>query len=394
MIFCSIIRPKFLFLSHVMKKYILQWVLFLIPFWSTTIFHIPICGAQSVVNRPSLEGGAVFQYGYVRPEKVTPASPHPPVGVELTLGRLQTGQRAWQQCNCFFRAGGYLNYYSFRNPQALGHSVGAGAFMEPLLWHGAAFSVSVRLSLGVSYVSKLYDPVENPNRNFGSHANGMTGVGLYARRRLSGRWSGVLALDYRHLSNAGIWQPNQGLNVPSVGVGLVYGPPARQLPDPQSWGKAPMLSKRWFGRAVALASVRVMAARDAFPERSCPMFGVNLLAGYRLTKAHALSTGVELLNDGYMKEELRRGGSSARYQQATWLAGYELWQGRMAITAHFGWNVVRPGAAFMGQGGYRPATYQKYGLLYVLHNGLTMGIVVKAFGENTKGFQLAVGGSF
>lgn len=79
------------------------------------------------------------------------------------------------------------------------------------------------------------------------------------------------------------------------------------------------------------------------------MFGVNLLAGYRFTKAHALSTGVELLNDGYMKEELRRGGSSARYQQATWLAGYELWQGRVAFTAHFGWNVVRPGPLSWGR---------------------------------------------
>ncbi len=377
-----------------MENTILRCFQFLISFWSVSLATITVAGAQSDTVRPQIEGGTVFHYGYVRPEKVTPVSAHPPVGVELTLGRLQTSQRAWQQCNCFFRAGGYFNYYSFRNPQALGHSAGLGAYMEPLLWHRAAFSVSVRLSLGVSYVSKLYDPIENPNRNFGSHANGMTGVGVYARRRLTGRWSGVLSMEYRHLSNAGIWQPNQGLNVPSVGVGLVYGPPAMKLPNPESWGKAPMLSKRWFGRAVALASVRVMAARDAFPERSCPMFGANLLAGYRFTKAHALSTGVELLNDGYMKEELRRGGSSARYQQATWLAGYELWQGRVAFTAHFGWNVVRPGAAFMGQGGYRPATYQKYGLLYVLHNGLTMGIVVKAFGENTKGFQLAVGGSF
>ncbi|AEI51000.1 acyloxyacyl hydrolase [Runella slithyformis] len=359
----------------------------------TLITPVVSC-AQTEAASPPMEIGGMLQYGYVLPEKVTPASAHPPVGVELALSRLQTTQRAWQQCNCFFRAGGYLNYYSFRNPQALGHSVGAGAYMEPLLWYRPAFSLSVRLSLGISYVSKIYDPLLNPNRNFGSHPNGMTGVGVYARRRLSGRWAGVLSLEYRHLSNAGVWQPNQGLNVPSVGVGLVYGPPAMKLPDPQAWGKAPMLSKRWFGRAVALASVRVMAARDAFPERSCPMFGVNLLGGYRLTKAHALSTGVELLNDGYMKEELRRGGSAARYQQATWLAGYELWQGRMAFTAHFGWNVVRPGAAFMGSGGYRPSTYQKYGLLYVLHNGLTMGIVVKAFGENTKGFQLAVGGSF
>lgn len=372
---------------HLMRYFLLHPLLLIVLFTSPS-------PAQSERPTNPLEVSAALHVGLVRPEKTTPVSDLTPLGGELTVGRLRTSERAWQQCQCFYRSGAYLNYYNFRNSQALGHTLGAGLFFEPLVWHRPEFNLSVRASLGLSYVSRLYHPVTNPNRNFGSTLNGMTGLGVYGRKRLSENLEVVLALEYRHLSNAGIKQPNQGLNVPSLAIGLTYAPSALvNLPDASHW-TAPALSQRWFGRTLALWSMRVYPADDRNPETPRRMLGLNLLGGYRLTKAHALSTGLELLDDGYMWEQMKRANYQGSTKQATWLMGYELWQGHVRFTAHFGYNFLRPGAPIFGRGGYRPATYEKYSLLYEFNNGITMGVVVKAFGEDTKGFQLAVGGGF
>lgn len=349
--------------------------------------------AQSDIQTNPLEIGATLHVGLVRPEKTTPASDLTPIGGEFTVGRLQTSERAWQQCQCFYRSGAYLNYYNFRNPQALGDTFGAGLYFEPLLWHRPEFNLSVRASLGVSYVSRLYHPVTNPNRNFGSHLNGMTGLGIYGRKRMAETLEVTVGLEYRHLSNAGVKQPNQGINVPSLVMGIAYGSPSAELPNARKWSP-PTLTKRWFGRTMALWSMRVYPADDRNPATPRRMLGLNVLGGYRLTKAHAFSTGLELLDDGYMWEQMKRANYQGSTKQATWLLGYELWQGHVGFTAHFGYNFLRPGTKIFGRYGYRPATYEKYGLLYKFNNGITLGIVVKAFGEDTKGFQLAVGGSF
>lgn len=350
--------------------------------------------AQSELPTNPPEVAVTVHMGLVRPQKTIPASDRVPIGGELMMGRLRTSERAWQQCQCFFRSGVYLNYYNFRNP-GLGETFGMGLYFEPLLIYRPNFNLSVRATLGLSYVNRLYDPLKNPNRNFGSHLNGMTGVGVYGRSRLSESLEviGTLALDYRHISNAGVYQPNQGINLPSFVIGLAYNPSSVKLPDAGTW-KAPALSKRWFGRALALWSMRVYPADDRNPETPRRMLGLNLLGGYRLTKAHAISTGLEVLDDGYLWEQMKRANYQGSTKQATWLIGYELWQGHVGFTAHFGYNFLRPGTKIFGRTGYKPATYEKYGLLYKLNNGITLGVVVKAFGEDTKGFQLAVGGSF
>lgn len=362
---------------------------FLIPLTFTTGF------SQSEGETSSREVSATVHVGFVRPEKVVPASDQAPIGVELMTGRMRTTEKAWQQCNCFHRSGVYANYFNFRNPYGLGESFGAGFYFEPLLLHRPDYNLSVRFTMGLSYLNRLYHPVRNPNRNFSSPINGMTGIGVYGRKRMSERLEiiGVLAVDYRHISNAGIKQPNQGLNIPALVVGVAYGPPSARLPDASKWSPA-ALSKRWFGRALLLGSVRVYAADAKNPEVPRAMIGINVFGGYRVTRSHAFSTGLEIIDDGYMHEQMTRQNYTSFTQQATWLAGYELWQGHVVFTAHFGWNFVRPGTVIFGRQGYKPATYQKYGLMYKFKYGITAGVVVKAFGEDTKGFQLALGGSF
>ena len=72
-------------------------------------------------------------------------------------------------------------------------------------------------------------------------------------------------------------------------------------PDPHDW-RMPNLDKRWMFRVLAFGSVKVMEAVDKNPEQAYPIFGLNLIAGYHITRTHVLSGGIELLDDRYFKE--------------------------------------------------------------------------------------------
>jgi hypothetical protein len=323
--------------------------------------------------------------GFYKPDRITPPSTQAPVGIELRYGWLRTNRQSWEQCHCFYRSGVFVNAYSFRHPNVLGQSIGGGLFFEPVLVQRPRWGLSIRALAGITYVSRSYDPIANPgNDAFGSPLNGIIGGGLYARYSLAPRWRLMTGFDYKHISNAGVRLPNNGLNIPAVAVGLHYVVAPARLPDTRTW-RTVEVSKRWMMRLLLLSSVKVLEATAVDAQQTYPIFGLNVLAGYHLTPSHVLSAGVELLDDRYFKEQIRRWtGHYSTYRQGTVLAGYEFWQGHFSFTAHMGWNLIRPL-------GYKPGTYQKYGLLYRFNNRFTTGVIVKTYGENTKNFQLAAG---
>lgn len=334
------------------------------------------------------ETGLIALAGLNKPNYISPMSTQTPVGIEFRYSRLHMRRQSWEQCQCFFRSGFFINAYSFRNPVALGQSIGAGLFYEPILVHGPKWGLSIRALAGLTYVSRSYGAITNPgNIAFGTPINGLIGAGLYARYNVTANWRLLAGFDYKHISNAGVRLPNQGLNIPALSIGILHYTGSSTLPDPHDW-RAPNISKRWMFRVLALGSVKVLEATKETPEQGYPVFGLNLIGGYHLTRTHVLSGGIELLDDHYFKEQIKNWtGRYQPYRQGTLLAGYEFWQGHFSFTAHMGWNVARPLW-------YKPATYQKYGLLYRLSNGLTGGVVVKAYGDNTKNFQAVLGMTF
>ncbi|WP_293870433.1 acyloxyacyl hydrolase [Spirosoma sp.] len=360
--------------------------MFRLAFIGVTVALCTLSIALGQVNEATdeREVGLNLLAGLYVSSRIVPIATQAPVGFELRYNRMHTSQQAWEQCHCLYRSGAFLNAYSFRNPIALGQSVGAGLFFEPLLLHRVRWDVSVRALAGITYVSRSYDAVTNPgNRAFGTPVNGLIGTGLFSRYAISSHWKILAGFDYKHISNAGVRLPNEGLNIPSATVGLTYYT-GKAVLSPR-YSHVSESGKRWMVRGLAMASVKVLEATDKEPERGYPIFGLNFIGGYHLTQAHVISGGIELLDDRYFKEQiLRWTGHYQPYRQVTVLGGYEFWQGHFAFTAHMGWNVVRPF-------GYKPATYQKYGLLYRFASGFTTGVAVKAYGENTKNFQALVG---
>jgi hypothetical protein len=381
--------PRFIFLNRPAKKSMLPGMTGLSGLLVLLIGGLisPRSQAQADSSR-SAEFSARLHYGLSVPNLGPATTGKVPLGAELSYSWLKLSQRSWEQCNCVAKAGVYANYYTFQSPDVLGRTAGAGLFFEPLIRPEKRLSFGLRAQMGLTYLNRLYDPVTNPyNDRFSMPISSMIGVSGQSYYRLSDHLTLNVSAHYNHISNAGTRLPNQGVNLPSLSAGITYVPKPAKFNQLQLFHPAP-LTHRAFLRALLVTSVRVLPRTTSEPEMALPLYGTKLVGGFRISRKHALSTGVELIDDHYFKEQLNRWGAlGADNRQVTVLAGYEFWQGRYTFTAHMGWNVVRPA-------GYKPATYQKYGLLYQFPVGLTLGFDVKTYGDDTKGFQLMTGWTF
>jgi hypothetical protein len=384
MFYMAIFLPHF-FLTHPSKKN--QWLVRPDPVGLLVLLIglVSLPSQAQTDSSRSVAFSARLHYGLSVPNLGPATTNRVPLGVELNYNWLTLSQRSWEQCNCVAKAGAYASYYTFQSPDVLGRTAGAGLFFEPLIRPEKRLSFGLRAQLGLTYLNRLYDPIANPyNDRFSMPISSMIGVSGQSYYRLTDHLTLNVSAHYNHISNAGTRLPNQGVNLPSLSAGITYVPKPANFEQLQSFHPAP-LTHRAFLRALLVTSVRVLPQTTSEPEMALPLYGIKLVGGFRITRKHALSTGVELIDDHYFKEQLKRWGAlGADNRQVTVLAGYEYWQGRYTFTAHMGWNVVRPA-------GYKPSTYQKYGLLYQFPVGLTLGFDVKTYGDDTKGFQLMTG---
>ena len=355
--------------------------------------------SDTAVANTRLIGAKVFM-GVSVPDRVTPASTTPPAGVEMSYSWVGTSRKSWETCNCFAKTGLYANYYTFHNPVALGRTAGAGLFFEPLIRYRHRLYFSVRTSAGLTYLTRVYNAETNPtNEYFSLPLSAIIGVAANAHYKLTSQWHANLAFHYNHISNAGTKKPNVGLNVPVVGLGVSYAPQPISVPKSQSW-EHPKLKRRWFTRADLIGSLRVLSPTDPYVDKKAykknfgdktgvvsPMWGADLIGGYRFTSQHALSIGLHYADDTYIKN-LTSQIPDFKYKQAAFMTGYEFWYGQFAFTAHWGWNFIRPDYGFYIR---RYAMFQRYTLVYQLQNGFTVGMGVKADLDVTKGFHALIG---
>lgn len=308
-----------------------------------------------------------------------------PVGVELTYSRTMFSRAAYERCNCFARTGAYLNYVTFQNAAELGRTVGVGGYFEPLIRYRHRLYSSLRATAGLAYLTRVYDAETNPrNTFFGTPISGLLALSVNAHYRITSRLHLSATVGYNHISNGGIRQPNRGMNFPTVGLGATYLAKPVPFPDANGWPR-PILSNRFVGRIVGFGSVRTLPRSGPFPERAAWLWGLTATAGYRVSRFHAFSGGLEFVNDGYVRQQLQRDNRIGDHHRLSLLGGYELGLGRYVFATHLGWNVRPPAAPTDGR------VFQRYQLLYTLRNRYLLGIGLKARLNVAEGFELRAG---
>jgi len=144
--------------------------------------------------------------------------------LNLKLIRTTRGGRPWQQDYHHPLLGVGYHHGSLGNEQILGtaHSL-YGFFEGPFWrWQGRA-ALHYRMSAGLSYVTRTFDPHDNLyNIAIGSHLNLHFDLSLLAVIDLGSQYQLTAGTSLTHLSNGKVNSPNKGLNLISGFLGLRY----------------------------------------------------------------------------------------------------------------------------------------------------------------------------
>lgn len=292
-----------------------------------------------------------------------------PLGLELDAQRQFVGQRAWDFCNCYPRAGGALSYWNFDAPAILGHGIRAVGFVEPVFLTRHRLQLGIRMGGGLALLTQPFDSVTNPlNQAYSTYLNFPLFVDLALHLRLDPHWSLRLGLNYNHVSNGGLSLPNKGLNYPTASLGADYAPMGidfkararnrdRQPPDPRL--------RLYTGVG---GSLKRPSGADNF---QAPVWSVWGNAGYYVGRWSGLNLGLEWVSDGARRIKMEREGIPGRHERGAVLVGHQFLLGRVLFSQQLGIYVF-------DQFKLNDPVFQRYGLGLHVTKRLLAGISLKA----------------
>jgi len=292
-----------------------------------------------------------------------------PVGFEALATWHFSNPRSFDLCNCYPRMGFMAGYWDFGLPDILGKGYYFIHFVEPVFGAHQRVSFSLRAGYGIGYLTNPYDPVENPdNLSYSSRLSFplILVPGLYLR--LNDRLLFNVSAGFNHVSNAGISEPNLGINFPAIGFGVDYSVTSHYFRrrTVSEWRKAEGRNRT----DILISSGRKQL--DHAETQRFFIFGLSVVHSRQTGRINALTGGLEWLMDGAIQEKIRRGNiKGTGNQPLSVLAGHEFLLGRFVFSQSVGVYLYKPFK-------YGDFMFQRYGLTVFANDRFHTGISFKA----------------
>jgi hypothetical protein len=345
--------------------------------WLSILFlTIPeFCKGQVNTKRLGLES----QYGWIlahNSELKEIAQSHP-VSLGFSSQWMKTTRKNWEACNCFHYLGLNLTVVDFQNAPELGQAWNLSGSFEPYLFQSEKWAGSLNMGIGISYLSRVYDPVTNPrNTFFSAPISFLLFLTPKITYDLNSKWALQGSLAYNHISNGGQQQPNRGMNFPMLGLGILHYTSREELPD---YHKS-AIEKKWsFYADLSLNTQKTENGSRA------PNFVIAAAAFRRLTGIIALGGGLELAKDFSLPSAT---SSMEKLIPGLFLENHFLF-GRFDFSQRMARYLARPK-------GYQEAHqfYQRYLLSFSLGKNLRLGAGLKSHGHVAEYLDLRLGWNF
>ncbi len=308
-----------------------------------------------------------------------------PWSIQIDVGVLKNSQRAWNYCNCYTRNGFSIGYINFANPTQLGKAFTFSAFTEPKLILRKRFALSIRGSVGFAFLNKVYDSVVNKETIFFStKLSYYLTMGMNASYQLNGNFKLSLSSNFNHISNGGKRDPNEGMNFPSMNLGVSY------IINPQQLARRPnqKFDDKTIGIIIhAFGAQRVAHASGVWPEEKRLVMGVNMGLVKRIGRLNAFGAGGEIYYDGINSIFQQRSGQ----MQQTTVGGVSIQHylslGKLLLGEQFAWY-------FTPNTGYSKNIYQRYFIEYEVKRNWYAGVSLKAHGDHSDYLAFSTGYRF
>lgn len=184
--------------------------------------------------------------------RFTGALPAHSYSAELNFIKKTYGQKDWQQRRRYPQLGLGFYYINYNMADVYGQVLGMFPNIQLPLVRAGNFEWSFRAGMGICYITKPYERLPHPNTEntvIGGHWNNISPFSTDIRWSIDEHWDLQAGLNFSHVSNAAFQQPNLGINMYGMHLGLRYFPVTSR---PQKIaGKPAPLTNRWLIQARA-----------------------------------------------------------------------------------------------------------------------------------------------
>jgi hypothetical protein len=324
--------------------------------------------AQDSLHTNILRIGGQMHYGsvFAHSPAVENTANSFPWGLQMEVNWQRISQKVWDNCHCYPQMGILASYYNYDNV-ILGKSVQLAYFLEPTFKLSKRTSFSVRGIVGLSYLTNPYDSIQNPNnRSYSLPISAYLTVATGVQIQLDKKWYLNSHLNYQHISNGGIKDPNKGINWITGSLGVLYTINPINLP---------VRSKKVFVREKELEweVIGFVSNKGAGvgQKRRFMIGGLSLQANRQISPLHAFSIATEAYWDGALAERLKQDTLNASNFRWGWMLGHAFLLGKFRFTQQIGIYAYSDSPYFS-------RWYHRWGVIYDVHKKWGIGFNMKA----------------
>jgi hypothetical protein len=282
-------------------------------------------------------------------------------GLDIDLQWKTYGKADWQQHRRYPTIGIGFTYTNYGIDSIYGRCFSIYPNIIVPLITGKRFQWTIRIGDGAGYVTRRYmhgKPSDTINNAIGSHVNDYASFLSDVRYHVNDHLDLQLGVNFSHISNASYQQPNLGINLAGVHIGVRYFPVTS---SPKRIVRAlNPLSKRW------LFQYRLTLAHDGSNAPLGPSYPIYLGTAYvskRWISKNKVFGGIDysyhtnidaFLHNNAGNGFVTPGTEAAHSYKSALFAGNEFLLGRLGVVLQVGYYIHQ---AFQVQG----KVYEKIG---------------------------------
>lgn len=213
-------------------------------------------------------------------------------GIELELQKNREDLDVLNTTKQKFHSGYVLNYFRFDNKIFGNTSLNAAYFIEPYFINRKKIKLGIRGAIGLNYSDNPYHAIDNPqNKSYSFYINSYLLFAFCSYVQLNKNDELQVRLNYAHISNGAVHDPNHGINFPTVSVGLKHKLKKQKeillkhFPDENAL---------WRFDATAFATVRTVSTLN---QNYVWISGIWFSASRKISKLNAIIFSADWTND-------------------------------------------------------------------------------------------------
>jgi hypothetical protein len=263
-----------------------------------------------------------------------------PVGVELTYAWQRRNQHNDRLCRCVPGNKISIAYFDYQS-EVLGKGLLAAYTIQPMYPLNKGKYFSFRAGGGIGYLTRPFDQARNPeNMSYSVHFTPYLALGAGLWFPFGKNWMFNSSILYQHASNGALRQPNEGLNWPTLGLGLSYQTSSIQRTyEPSSNKDFERSGIRW---DIGVYGGRRNILRDIPVDEYAFIGGISLQAVTRVGKISNLIGGLAVHFDGDARKLIALHNYSKKPIAIGIQAGHEFALGRVLFSQRLGAYVYKP----------------------------------------------------